>query len=166
MLVSLIVAVAENGTIGRKGGLPWKLSNDLRHFKTITMCKPVVMGRKTFDSIGRPLAGRLNFVVTRNSEFYAEGITTFPSLPVALEHVRGLGAPEVIILGGAALYREVLPSADRMYLTEVHAEVAGDVTFPFVERSDWVEVSREWNPTSVRDEHDHSFVTFDRVKTA
>lgn len=163
MRVSLIVAVSENGIIGRDGGLPWKLSGDLRYFKSVTMGKPIVMGRKTYESIGRPLPGRPNLVVSRNPEFAPEGVKTFPTLEEAIETAKRHGADEVMIIGGAALYAEALDRADRLYLTEVHADVAGDVGFPSIKLSDWREISRERHSAGDRDDYDYSFVVLDRV---
>jgi dihydrofolate reductase len=164
--VSLIVAVAENGVIGNGGGLPWKLSNDLRYFKAVTMGKPIIMGRRTYDSIGRPLPGRPNLVVSRNPSFAADGISVFGSLEAALEHAASLGAEEAMVIGGAALYADALEIADRLYLTEIHAAVEGDVTFPDRIPADWTEISRERHPATDRDQYDHSFVVFDRNTTA
>jgi dihydrofolate reductase len=165
MTVALIVAVAENGVIGREGGLPWRLSGDLRYFKAVTMGKPIIMGRKTFESIGRPLPGRPNLVVSRNRGFSSDGIEVFDGLDVAVAHAEGLGLGEVMVIGGAGLYEAALKLADRIYLTEVHAAVEGDVTFPAFERAGWTETSRERHSASEKDDHDHSFVVFDRVKS-
>ena len=163
--MSLIVAVAENGVIGRDGELPWRLSSDLRYFKSVTMGKPVIMGRKTFQSIGRPLPGRPNFVVSRNSEFKADGTIVFSSLSAATGKAVELGSEEAMIIGGAGIYRESLPVADRIYLTEVHAEVPGDVTFPAFARTEWTEISRERKPAGETDDPEHSFVILDRIKS-
>ena len=163
--ISLIVAVAENGIIGRDGGLPWKLSSDLRYFKAVTMGKPIVMGRKTYDSIGRPLPGRPNLVVTRNADFTADGIEVFHSLEEAVEGAKSLGGEETFIIGGAALYEKTLSIADRIYLTEVHAEVIGDVSFPADLSSDWIETSRERHEAGEQDDFDYSFLVLDRVAT-
>ncbi len=163
MRVSLIVAVSENGVIGRDGGLPWQLSNDLRYFKEVTMGKPIIMGRKTFESIGRPLPGRPNLVISRNPEFAAPGIDVFDSLEAAIDEATADGAEEAMIIGGAALYEAGLSLADRIYLTEVHSEVAGDVSFPDLASGRWTETSRRRHPDSERDEYEHSFVVLDRV---
>lgn len=163
MTVSLIVAAAENGVIGRAGGLPWKLSSDLRYFKSVTMGKPIIMGRKTFDSIGRPLPGRPNLVVSRNPTFSAEGISVFDSLEAAISHAETLTDDDVMVVGGAGLYAAAFPLAGRIYLTEVHATVAGDVIFPAFKRREWVEISRKRVPASEQDDHDHSFVILNRV---
>ena len=165
MRVSLIVAVAENGVIGRDGDLPWRLSSDLRYFKSVTMGKPIIMGRKTFQSIGRPLPGRPNFVVSRNPEFNADGITVFSSLGAAIGQARESGCKEVMIIGGAGIYEEGLSVADRIYLTQVHADVPGDVTFPVLDPTKWTGTSRERKTAGENDDHEHSFVVLDRIKT-
>lgn len=165
MRVSLIVAVAENGIIGRDGDLPWKLSNDLRYFKSVTMGKPIVMGRKTYESIGRPLPGRPNLVISRNPGFAADGVEVFPALDAALDHAATFDGDEVMIIGGATLYADALSFADRLYLTEVHADVDGDVSFPARDPAAWTEISRQRHSASDKDAHPHSFVVLDRVTT-
>src|SRR5262245_8417642 len=127
-IVSLIVAMAENGVIGRDNALPWRLPEDLRRFKTITMGKPVIMGRKTFESIGKPLPGRTNIVLTRDKSWSADGVSVVHSFDEAM--ARAGEVAEVAVIGGAELFRMALARADRIYLTLVHAEVAGDVVFP------------------------------------
>lgn len=166
MTVALIVAVAENGVIGRDGGLPWRLSGDLRYFKSVTMGKPIIMGRKTFESIGRPLPGRRNIVVSGNPAFSAEGVDVFGGLDAAVARAQDLADAEVMVIGGAGLYADALAIADRIYLTEVHAVVEGDVTFPTFDRDSWVETSRTRQSAGEKDDHDHSFVVLDRVTTA
>lgn len=160
---ALIVAVAENGVIGREGELPWRLSSDLRYFKSVTMGKPIIMGRKTFDSIGRPLPGRTNIVVSRNPDFSFKGVDVFNRLEAAVSHAEGLVGAEIMVIGGAGLYEAALPTADRIYLTEVHFAVDGDVFFPSLDRVCWAETSRERHPAGEKDDHDHSFVILDRV---
>lgn len=140
-LVSVIAAVAANGVIGRDNALPWRLPEDLKRFRALTLGHPVIMGRKTFESIGRPLPGRRNIVVTRNAEYKAEGGETAASLAAALAACAG--AEEVFVIGGAQLYGEALACAERLYLTEIRAEFEGDAHFPDYERSDWQEAQRE-----------------------
>lgn len=168
--VALIVAVAENGVIGRNGELPWKLSGDLRYFKSVTMGKPIIMGRKTFESIGRPLPGRPNLVVSRNADYSADGVEVFGGLDAAVAYAQtlthGLDVDDVMVIGGAGLYGAALAIAGRIYLTEVHAEVAGDVVFPAYERAEWAEMSRERQSAGEKDEFDHSFVVLERVTSA
>jgi dihydrofolate reductase len=167
LIVSIIAAVAENGVIGRDGDLPWRLSSDLRRFKEITLGKPVVMGRKTWDSIGRPLPGRANIVVSRNADFVADGADVAADIDAALEIARRraaeTGADEIFVIGGAALYEAALGLAGRLYLTEVQAAVSGDTHFPDVDCALWREIARETRPAGEKDDHPHAFVTLERV---
>ena len=165
MRVALIAAVSENGVIGRNGGLPWRLSNDLRHFRKVTTGKPVVMGRKTHESIGRPLPDRENIVITRNACLESEGVIAVPDFESALARAAALigAANEVVAIGGEAIYRTALPHADRFYLTEVHAIVEGDVCFPERINAEWREVSRVLCRAGAGDDHDHSFIVLDRI---
>ena len=153
MIVSLIAAVSDNGVIGRDGGLPWRLPDDLRQFKRLTLDHTIIMGRKTWEEVGRPLVNRRNVVVSRNPEFQAPGATVVPSLEEAL----ALGATErqVFVIGGGEIYRQALPRADRLYLTVVHATVEGDTTFPPFEEGSWALESEEYHPAD--DRHPHSF---------
>lgn len=148
--LSLIVAMADNRTIGRNNELPWHLPDDLKYFKSVTMGKPIVMGRKTFDSIGRPLPGRLNIVITRNAEWQHSGVKTAASLQQAValaaeENLQGQEAliQEVMVIGGEEIYRTAIELADRLYITRVQAEVEGDAFFPQYNESEWQEVSRQ-----------------------
>lgn len=165
--IALIAAVAKNGAIGRDNGLPWRISGDLQFFKRTTLNKPVVMGRVTFDSIGRPLPGRDNIVVTRNPQWRAEGVQTAPSLEAALELAQGAaarrGAEEVMVIGGAEIYCQALSRAARLYITEVDAQVEGDAFFPKVD-DQWAESSRECYPISEKDEYSYCLVRYDRLK--
>lgn len=131
MKLTAIVAVAENGVIGRDGQLPWRLPADLQHFKVRTMGRPIVMGRKTWESIGKPLPGRLNVVVTRQRDWTADGVAVAHSLDEALALPDVAGADEAMIIGGAQLFDEALPRCDELELTRVHADVEGDTTFDF-----------------------------------
>jgi len=164
MRVSLVVAIAENGIIGRAGALPWHLPADLKWFKSVTMGKPIIMGRKTYDSIGRPLPGRTNIVITRNADWRAEGVVVAPSLDAALAAAEGGGADEAMIIGGAQIYGRAIGEVDRIYLTEVHTKVAGDTWFPHLNHEDWSEGFRE-RQDSEDDRPALSFVILDR-KTA
>jgi dihydrofolate reductase len=142
MILSLVVAMSENKVIGRDGDLPWRLPNDLKHFKQVTMGKPIIMGRKTWESLYvKPLPGRRNIVVTRNAGYEAEGAETSDSLESALTLVAGKS--EVMVIGGAELFATALDTATRLHLTEVHAEIEGDTYFPDFDRSLWRETSRE-----------------------
>lgn len=141
MRISLVVAMDRKGVIGAGGKLPWHLPADLRRFKQITMGKPILMGRRTHESIGRPLPGRENIVITRDRGYRAPGCTVLHDVESALAHCRD--AEEIMVIGGAELYRQLLPRADRIYLTEVQAEVSGDTHFPEWKRGEWREIARE-----------------------
>lgn len=162
MTVTLVAAMAENRVIGRDNGLPWHLPADLRRFKRLTSGHPVIMGRKTFDSIGRrPLPNRRNIVVTRDPDLAAPGAETAPSLDEALAR---LGEDtEVFVLGGAEIFRLALPRADRMVLTIVHAEVAGTVLFPQWNPDHWRLVEEEEHSADAQNAYDLSFRTYERV---
>ncbi|MDX2350293.1 MAG: dihydrofolate reductase [Porticoccus sp.] len=145
--LSLIVAMAKNRAIGLNNTLPWHLPEDLKYFKSVTMGKPIVMGRKTFDSIGRPLPGRLNIVITRNSEWQHSGIKTASSLQQAMsiaeEQADSEGLEEVMVIGGEEIYRTAIDLADRLYITRVQATIEGDAFFPEYNEANWREVSRQ-----------------------
>jgi dihydrofolate reductase len=159
-LLSIAVAVAENGIIGRDNALPWHLPDDLKWFKRVTLGKPVIMGRKTFESIGRPLPGRPNFVVTATPGWSAEGVSVARSLSDAVRQAEP--APEIVVIGGARLFAEALERADRLYLTEVHMQPAGDVSFPSFDRAAWQEVERTPGAPSEDGTHTHTFVVLRR----
>ena len=159
--VSLVVAAAENGVIGANGGLPWRLPDDLRRFRDLTLGKPVVMGRRTWESIGRPLPGRRNVVVSRQDGLTLDGAECVDSVDGALALVSDV--PEIMIIGGASLYAATLPVAQRIYLTRVHTEVDGDTVFPEPDPADWREVHRESRRADERHAHDFSFVRLDRA---
>ncbi len=167
MRISLVVAMAENRVIGVDGDLPWRLSSDMKYFKQVTMGKPIVMGRKTFKSIGRPLPGRDNIVITRDTGFAAEGVRVAGDVASALgmahTWAKENGADEICIIGGGEIYRQTLPLADRVYLTEVHMTVEGDTAFPDLDPSEWREVSREAHEAGARDSANFSLVVLDRV---
>ena len=157
--VTLVVAVADNGVIGRAGDLPWRLPDDLKRFKQTTLGKPVLMGRKTWDSIGRPLPGRRNIILSTRPGFTAAGADVFPTLDAALHACAG--EPEVMVIGGAEIYRVALPLASRIHLTRVHAAPEGD-TFLDLPLDGWRELSREDHPADDRHAHPFSFVTLER----
>jgi dihydrofolate reductase len=161
MKISLVVAMAGNRVIGRDQALPWHLPADLAHFKALTMGKPILMGRKTWESIGRPLPGRLNLVLTRDPGYQAGGATTVTSVDAAIDACTG--APELMVIGGAGVYRDLLPAANRLYLTEVSTNVDGDTYFPELDMSEWREVSREQRQADEKNACDMSFVILDRV---
>jgi dihydrofolate reductase len=158
--VSLIVAVAANGVIGRAGGLPWRLSADLRRFKALTMGHHLVMGRRTWESIGRPLPGRTTIVVTRREDLPVEGALVARSPDDALR--LAAGDDEVFVVGGAELYRALLDRADRIYLTRVHAEPEGDTHSPPVDWTRWRRVGAEDLPAGPRDDHPSTFEIWER----
>ena len=160
-MISLIVAASANNVIGAQGELPWRLSDDLRRFKEITMGKPIVMGRKTWDSIGRPLPGRQNIVITRQPGFAAEGCDVVTSVAGAISAAGN--AAEVMVIGGSQIYELFLPRADRLYLTRVHAEVEGDAFFPVITEQEWRLVDEEHHAADERNEHAFSFQRFERV---
>ena len=156
MRISLVVAVAENGIIGRDGRLPWRLSSDLKTFRRLTMGKPVVMGRRTFQSLKKPLDGRENIVLSTDPFFAPEGASVVESFKDAITLARTLaltsGVDEIMVIGGAAVFEAALPLADRIYWTEVHASPPGDVSFPAIDLSEWRETSREALPPSEKDD--------------
>jgi dihydrofolate reductase len=160
-MISLIVAASTNNAIGIGGDLPWRLSDDLKRFKAVTMGKPIIMGRKTWDSIGRPLPGRQNIVVTRQPEFSAEGCDVVASVAEAVA-IAG-DVDEVMVIGGSQIYELALPSADRIYLTRVHAEVEGDAFFPDVDESRWRLISDERHAADERNEFNFSSRIYDRT---
>ncbi len=162
MKLSLVVAMDENRVIGLNGGLPWHLSSDLKYFRDITMGKPIIMGRKTHQSIGRPLPGRRNIVVSRNLNFEATGCDVVKSIEAALTLVED--APEVMMIGGASLYGDILPFVDQLYLTEVHAEVEGDTLFPELDLTEWKEISRSAFSADEKNDQDYSFVVYKKRK--
>ena len=166
--IALVVAVAENGVIGNEGKLPWHLSSDLKFFRKVTMNKPLIMGRKTFESIGKPLDGRDNIVISRNSSLKAPGVLAAADLEEALElaraKARARGADEIPIIGGAQIYELALPRADRIYLTRVHASPDGDTRFPEIDKTQWRETSRERFCAGPKDSADYSFVVLERTR--
>jgi len=160
MTVSIIVAVANNGVIGRDNDLPWRLSEDLKHFKRTTLGKPVIMGRRTYESVGKPLPGRKNIVVTRDASYTAEGCEVAHSIQEAIGKAGDV--EEVMILGGGQLYKVALPMTDRIYLTQVDAEVAGDTRFPELDWSEWNEVSRWEHPADEKNDHACTFLVLEK----
>ena len=158
--ISLIAAVGQNRVIGLDNRLPWRLPDDLKHFKALTLGHPVLMGRKTFESLGRPLPGRRNVVITRNAAYRAPGVETVNSPAAALALCRG--AEEVFFIGGAELYREALPLVQRLYLTEVAASPPGDTFFPAFERAHWRESARDARRDAASG-LEYAFVVYDRA---
>lgn len=167
MRISFVVAVAENGVIGRSGALPWRLPSELGRFKRLTMGKPLIMGRKTFCSIGRALPGRDNIVVTRRRDFAAEGVIVAgdieEALAVAERCAQARGTDEVMVIGGAEIYRALLPRADRIYKTVVHAAPDGDTRFPEIDAGSWRESAREFHEAQAGDSADYTIVVLERA---
>ena len=166
MEIVLVVAVAENGVIGAGGAMPWRLKSDMARFKALTTGRPVVMGRKTFVSIGRPLPGRTNIVVTRDATFRADGVVVTRSFADAKAVATGDAlrrfATEIAVIGGAEIYAQWMDSADRLEITEVHARPGGDTHFPAIDETAWEEVARVRNPAGPHDSADFSYVTYRR----
>jgi dihydrofolate reductase len=164
--VVIAVAVADNGVIGRDNALPWRLSTDLKRFKALTVGKPVIMGRKTYLSIGKPLPARTNIVVTRDPGFRAQGVMVANSVPAALElardDARARGANEMVVIGGTEIFAQTLPLADRLEVTHVHAHPDGDVRMPPIDAAVWREAARHHQLAGPMDDADMSFVTYVR----
>ncbi|MEL4375687.1 dihydrofolate reductase [Brucella cytisi] len=165
-IVSIIVAAAENGVIGRDNDMPWRLSTDLKRFKALTLGKPVIMGRRTWESIGRPLPGRPNIVVTRDNGFQAEGASATGSLEEAIalgqKLAADLGVGEVCVIGGGEIYAQTLPLADRIHLTRVLAEIDGDTHFPEIDLQIWRVVSQEDVPAGDKDSHPTRYFVYEK----
>ena len=166
MKLALIWAMARNRTIGRNNALPWYLPEDLKYFKRVTLGKPIIMGRKTWESIGRPLPGRTNIVITRDAAFHAEGVRVVQTLEQALALAEKIclidGADEAVVIGGAQIYALALPLADRLYLTQVHADVEGDAHFPPLDLTLWRELGREDFAAQAPNPYDYSFLILER----
>jgi dihydrofolate reductase len=163
--LSLIAAVAENGVIGAGNAMPWRLSSDLRRFKALTMGKPVVMGRKTFASIGKALPGRPNIVVTRQSDPATEGVTIVGSVDAALvaAEERAAGSDEIMVIGGGEVYRAAIDRADRLYITHVESAPSGDTYFPAIDPGIWRATSAERLPSGPKDSEASTFVIYERI---
>jgi dihydrofolate reductase len=160
--IAMVIARADNGVIGRHGKLPWWLAEDMRHFKAVTMGKPCIMGRKTWDSLpAKPLSGRANIVVTRDADFLASGAQIAPNVDEALKLAMALDSEEIAVIGGAEIYRAAVPVEDRIYLTEVHADFEGDTHLAPFERREWRESGRDARiaPDGLR----YDFVVLERI---
>jgi dihydrofolate reductase len=158
--ISFVVAASTNNVIGVAGNLPWHLSDDLKRFRALTMGKPIVMGRKTFESIGRALPGRQNIVISTQTDFAADGCDVVSSPEAAI--VAAADAAEVMIIGGGEIYRLFLPLAKRIYLTRVKVELEGDTVFPPLDESDWLETAREEHSADESNDYDFAILTFSR----
>jgi len=159
--ISIVVAVARNGVIGRDNALPWRLSEDLKRFKRITTGKPVVMGRKTWESIGRPLLNRTNIIITSQRDYAAEGAIVVHSLEDAIE-AAGENTEEIMVIGGATLYEKIVSIANQIYLTRVEADIPGDTYFPRLYDEDWREVERLEVPTDEKNEYKTTYLVLER----
>lgn len=159
-MISLIVAASSNNVIGANGGLPWHLSDDLKRFKAITMGKPIVMGRKTYESIGRPLPGRKNIIITRQADFSAAGCDVVSSVEAAMAAAGN--AEEIMVIGGAQIYDLFLPEAQRIYLTRVQVDVDGDAFFAALDAELWTETAREELAAGGANQHNATFLIYSR----
>ncbi len=166
MKLAMIVAQAENRVIGRENQLPWHLPGDLKYFKEATMGKPIIMGRKTFDSIGRPLPGRLNIVITRDKDYQPDNVKVVHSLDEAIDMAEAQalidGVEEAMVIGGEQIYAQALAKADHLYVTQVHAEVEGDAYFPQFDLDEWLELGRESHLAEGKNPYDYSFIIYRR----
>jgi dihydrofolate reductase len=167
MRISLIVAMSENRVIGLGGAMPWHLSDDLKYFKRVTMGAPIIMGRKTFNSMGRALPGRVNIIITRDTNYVVEGVKVAHDLESAIEKASRVvakeGKDEIFVIGGAQIYALALAQVDRIYLTEIHQIFSGDTYFPEIQTEDWYEISRDARDPETSDGPAYSFVVLERV---
>jgi dihydrofolate reductase len=164
--VSIIVAMDENGLIGARNGLPWRLPNDLRHFKRSTLGKPVLMGRKTWESLGKPLPERQNLVMSRDTALHAPGAKIVRTLEGALRLAEADGFEELMVIGGAQVYALALPRAEKLYVTRVHGHFEGDAWFPALDWSEWIRESAEPQPVDEKNPHPHTFEVWQRLPSA
>ncbi|WP_027409773.1 type 3 dihydrofolate reductase [Anoxybacteroides tepidamans] len=162
-MISLIVAMDQNRIIGKDNKLPWHLPADLAYFKRVTMGHPIVMGRKTFESIGRPLPGRDNIVLTRNRSFQPEGCIVIHSID-DIQKMAAERNDEIFVIGGAELFEAVLPVADRLYITKIEAQFPGDTFFPPFQEADWCLVSSEKGPKDEKNPYDYAFLVYERKR--
>src|SRR4051812_15059168 len=162
MIVSLLVAAGENNVIGKDNKLPWHLPNDLAYFKNQTWAMPILMGRKTFESIGKPLPGRKNIVITRKKDWLHDGVSVVHSIEEAIEKAEGFGVKEIFIIGGAEIFQTVFSRADRIYLTRIHHEFDGDVFFPGVKEGEWHLVKERLCSADQKNPYDHTFQLWER----
>lgn len=162
MIVSLLLAASENGVIGKENKLPWHLPDDLKYFKNLTWGLPILMGRKTFDSIGKPLPGRKSIVITRNKGWAQKGVEAVHSLDEAVQKAEQLGAREIFVIGGAEIFTSSLPSANRVYLTRIHHHFDGDVFFPNLEEAQWQLTSSRFCAADEKNAYDHTYQVWER----
>jgi len=162
MIISLVAAASDNNIIGKNGTLPWRMPADMKFFKSLTMGHTVIMGRKTYESMGKPLAGRKNIVVSRNSNFKAEGCVVVNSVKEAFD--QSAAEKEVFVIGGAHIYKEVLASADKIYLTRIHGIFEGDASFPELPEREWVQVKHEMHQQDDKNPYSYTFEELTRKK--
>ena len=162
MIVSLLVAAAENNVIGKDNQLPWHLPNDLKYFKNLTWGMPILMGRKTFESIGKPLPGRKSIVITRNNQWQHEGVEVVHSVDEAIEKAESFGVKEIFVIGGAEIFKSSLPKANRLYLTRIHEAFDGDVFFPEVSEKDWQLLSARFVEADEKNAFDHTYQIWEK----
>lgn len=164
----IVAAVADNGVIGNHGTMPWRQRGDLKNFRRITMGKPIIMGRKTFESLGKPLVGRTNIVVSRNTGLEDEGVQVAHGMVEAARLARidaqCRGADEICVIGGGEIYREMLPSASRLYITRIHASPEGDTLFPEIDANRWTETHREKLQPTEGDSADATFIIYEQSR--
>ena len=165
MIISIIVAMAKNRVIGNKNALPWRLPADMEHFRQLTVGKPVIMGQKTFESIGKPLPGRTNIVLTLDENFQAPGCIIAHSVDEALQTAKKKGTGEVMVAGGASVYRQFLPLTNKMYLTLINKDFEGDAYFPEFDEKDWEETERIENKPDKDNHYQYNFITLERKRS-
>jgi dihydrofolate reductase len=162
MILSLLVAASENNVIGKDNQLPWHLPNDLKYFKNLTWGMPILMGRKTFESIGKPLPGRKSIVITRNTEWKYEGVDVVHSIEDAIQKAESFGVKEIFVIGGAEIFKTSLSKANRIYLTRIHRDFDGDVYFPEVSGDDWSLTSSRFCEADEKNAFNHTYQVWKR----
>ena len=162
MILSLLVAASENNVIGKDNKLPWHLPNDLKYFKNLTWGMPILMGRKTFESIGKALPGRKSIVITRNNDWQREGVEVVHSIEEAIQKAEGYGVKEIFVIGGAEIFKTALPVANRIYLTRIHHNFGGDVYFPQVSNQEWDLTSSRFCEADEKNIYNHTYQVWDR----
>lgn len=166
MIVSLLLAASENNVIGKDNQLPWHLPQDLKYFKNLTWGLPILMGRKTFDSIGKPLLGRKSIVITRNESWRHEGVEVVHSIDEAIQKAEAFGAKEIFVIGGAEIFKTALPVAGRIYLTRIHHRFDGDVFFPEISAGEWNLVSNRYCAADEKNVYNHTYQVWERKNSS
>ena len=162
MILSLLVAASENNVIGKDNQLPWHLPNDLKYFKNLTWGMPILMGRKTFDSIGKPLPGRKSIVITRNTDWQYEGVDVVHSIEDAIQKAKAFGVKEIFVIGGAEIFKTSLPNANRIYLTRIHHHFDGDVFFPQILEDEWSLISSRFCEADEKNKYQHTYQVWEK----